>query len=363
MHFIVDAHQDLAWNMLTFGRDYTQSVQDTRKREAGGMPVEQNGDSIIGWPELQQGNVGIVFSTLFVSPARRALAGEWDTQVYRDIEEAHKLYKTQAETYHRLVDQHPDKFRLLFNRRDMEAHLQEWAQPASEKGRPVGLIILMEGAEGVRTPGELPMWWDLGIRTIGPAWAGTRFCGGTREPGPLTPDGYALLRAMSEIGFTLDLSHMDQEAVFQALDVYEGHIIATHANPMALLKGTTSNRFLSDEVITRLVERDGIIGIIPTNQFMRYGWKKESPRTFASLETIADHIDYICQLAGDARHVGWGTDFDGGFGLEHIPQEMDSIADLQKVAGVLEARGYSQAEIDAIFGGNWIEHLRKALPA
>ena len=362
MHFIVDAHQDLAWNMLTFGRDYTCSVQEMRKREAGGTAVEQNGESIIGWPELQQGKVGIVFSTLFVSPARRALAGEWDTQVYRDFEEAHKLYKTQAETYHRLADQHPDQFRLLFNRKDLENHLNEWNQP-SENGHPVGFVILMEGAEGVRTPDELSMWWELGVRTIGPAWAGTRFCGGTREPGPLTKNGFSLLEAMAQIGFTLDLSHMDEKAVYQSLDAYPGHIVATHINPIALLKGSTSNRFLSDDIIARLVERGGMMGIIPTNQFMKYGWTKGTPRSFATLETIADHIDYICQIAGNSRHVGWGTDFDGGFGLEHIPEEMDSIADLQKVAGVLAGRGYNDADIAAIFGGNWINHLRKAMPA
>jgi membrane dipeptidase len=363
MYLIVDAHQDLAWNMLTFGRDYTQSAHETRKREAGGLPVKVNGDSILGWPEFQKGNVGIIFSTLFVSPARRALAGEWDNQTYKTFDEAHERYKSQAEAYHRLADQQPDKFHLLFNRKDVEAHLALWKQPAPENGRPVGLIILMEGAEGVRSPSELKEWWELGTRIIGPAWAGTRFCGGTREPGPLTEDGFALLKGMSEIGFTLDISHMDRQAVYQALDTYEGNIIASHANPLAMLKGSTSNRFLADDVIARLVERDGIIGIIPTNQFMKFGWTMDTPRNFCSLETIADHIDYVCQIAGNTRHVAWGTDFDGGFGLHHIPLEMDTIADLQKVAPILSARGYSEADIEGIFGGNWINFLMRGMPA
>lgn len=363
MYFIIDAHQDLAWNMLTFGRDYTQSAHTTRRREAGGMPVEMNGESILGWSEFQKGSVSIIFSTLFVSPVRRALAGEWDNQIYRDFDEAHRLYKTQAEAYHRLADQHPDKFRLLFTRKDVESHLELWKLPAPETGHPVGLIILMEGAEGVRSPSELKEWWELGVRFIGPAWAGTRFCGGTREPGPLTVDGVALLRGMAEIGFTLDISHMDQQAVYQALDIYPGNIIASHANPLAMLKGSTSNRFLSDDVIARLVERDGVIGIIPTNQFLKYGWTTDTPRNFCSLETIADHIDHVCQIAGNARHVAWGTDFDGGFGLHHIPLEMDTIADLQKVAPVLAARGYSPEDIAAIFGGNWLDVLRRGMPA
>jgi membrane dipeptidase len=77
---------------------------------------------------------------------------------------------------------------------------------------------------------------------------------------------------------------------------------------------------------------------------------------------LVDHIDYICQMAGDARHAGLGSDFDGGFGLQSVPPELESLADLQKLAPRLAARGYSEENIAAILGGNWLRFLRQSLP-
>lgn len=360
-HLIVDAHEDLAWNMLAFERDYTRSVLETRRLEVGGVTPQRNGDSLLGWPEYQQGNVAIVFSSLYVSPVRRAL-GVWDTQAYNTFDQARQHSLMQMDVYHRIAGEHPDKFCLIRSRADLESHLALWDKPATETGRPVGLVILMENAEGVRAPEELGEWWHLGLRIIGPAWAGTRFCGGTREPGPLTRDGYALLDVMAEIGFTLDLSHMDREAALQALDHYPGSVIASHANPLAMLKGSNSNRHLSDEVIDGVFGRDGVIGVVPHNPFLKLDWAEKDGRQAVSMQLILDHIDYYCQRAGDARHVGIGSDFDGGFGLQRAPAGIDSIAELQKLVPILERRGYSSADIAAVFGGNWIQYLRRALP-
>jgi membrane dipeptidase len=223
--------------------------------------------------------------------------------------------------------------------------------------------MLMEGADGIRTIGELEEWWERGVRIIGPAWMSTRYCGGTREPGPLTKDGRALLEAMAPIGFSLDLSHMAWESALEALDLFDGPIIASHANALKQVENGTSNRFLTDEIIEGIIQRNGVIGIVPFNRFLIQGWKNSDPRSDCPLDMVAAQIDYICQKAGSTRHVGFGTDFDGGFGLQHIPPELDTIADLHLVAPLLEARGYSQNDITAIFGGNWIETLRRTLPA
>jgi membrane dipeptidase len=360
-YLIVDAHEDLAWNMLSFGRDYVRSALETRSLEAGGPFPQYNGDTLLGWPEYQQGKVALVFGTLFVSPSRCAL-GEWDTQVYTNFDEARQRTLAQIAAYQRLVDQHPDKFRLICTRGDLEDHLALWDKPAGEAGHPVGLVITMENAEGVRAPEELSEWWNFGLRIIGPAWAGTRFCGGTRDPGPLTKDGYALLEVMAELGFILDLSHMDREAALQALDTFPGPIIASHANPLVMLKGSASNRHLTDEVIDGIFERGGVIGVVPYNVFLKFGWTPKDNRQAVSIKAIADYIDYYCQRAGNARRVGIGSDFDGGFGLQHVPAGIDSIADLQKLAPILESRGYKPDDIAAIFGGNWIESLHNALP-
>lgn len=369
MHLIVDSHQDLAWNMLCFQRDYTRPVHETRRLEAGKPVITHNGDTLLGWPEYQAGHVAVIFSTLFATPARY-VTGDWETAYYRnnDYEGAHTAYWRQLELYHRLVDSHPDKFNLLASRSDLKRVLDHWHSPAPKDSttheHPVGLVPLMEGAEGIRSPKELPRWWDYGLRHIGLAWAGTRYCGGTKEPGPLTDDGRALLKAMADFNFTLDLSHMDEPAALEALDSYPGPIIATHANCLALLPGYEFNRQLSDHVIQGIIERDGVIGVVPFNSFLKVGWLREkgSRREEVSLSNLADHIDHICQLAGNSQHAAIGSDFDGGFGLQSVPPELDTIVDLHKLADFLKPRGYTDSDLAAVLGENWLRHLNQNLP-
>lgn len=378
--FIVDAHQDLAWNMMSFGRDYTRSAAETRRLEAGTPAVAYNGDSLLGYPDYLRGRVALIFAVLFAAP-QRFRAGVWEAVYYQDAQQARQVYQAQFDLYERLVDEHPDQFRLVRSQADLSNTLQQWerfvaqqqADASSEDGLQagqalpqehpaVGLVITMEGAEGVREPGELDEWWQRGLRLIGPAWCGTRFCGGMREPGPMTTEGYALLERMAEVGFGLDLTHMDEQAVLQALDVYPGQVIASHSNALALLPGIGGNRHLSDRVIQGIVERDGVIGLVPLNSFLKAGWKLGDPRDAVQLELLAAQIDYICQIAGDAYHVGLGTDFDGGFGVQSAPAGVDTIADLNKLPPLLTRRGYSDHDLVAIMGENWLARLRRILP-
>lgn len=387
--FIIDGHEDLAWNMLTFGRNYIRSVKETRRLEAGSPIAKQGGISLLGWPEYQRGRVAVVFATLFVSPVRRC-EGEWDTQCYTDYTQAAQLYRKQIESYLRLQDNYPDHFQIIHDRFDLHAILSAWQdlppdrhellargeapddpmmpEQASEQtdhrslGRRVGLVLLMEGAEGIRDPGELEDWWASGLRIIGPAWAGTRFCGGTREPGALTKDGFALLESMASFGFILDVSHMDEAAVLQVVDTYPQAIIASHSNVQSCLKGMESNRHLSDRVIRGLIERQAVIGVMPINKFLLSGWKSGDRRALVPLERLIAHIDTICQLSGNAHHVALGTDFDGGFGLGSVPPEIDTIADLRQLIPMLAEKGYTEADISLIMGRNWARVLQQHLP-
>jgi membrane dipeptidase len=357
---ITDAHQDIAWNILTFGRDYTRTSAEIRASEVGSVAPTVNGDTLLGWDVYQQGNLAVIFSTLFAPPIR-SKGGDWDILCYRDGEEAYRLYRQQADTYHHLVDKHPDKFTLIQTKEALRSLVLKWENASDENPAPVGLVILMEGADCVHTPDDLAEWWEVGVRIIGPAWMKTRYSGGTGEPGPLTEAGYQLLDSMAEFGIPLDISHMDEKAVLQALDHFPGRIIATHANPQKLLN-SQHNRFLSDRVLQGLIERDGIVGIVPFNRFLNRNWTTEDSRDRLSLEDVAAHIDYVCQMAGDARHVGIGSDADGGFGLQSVPREMDSAADLQKLVPFLKKKGYSNEEIQAILGGNWTGFLDDTLP-
>jgi membrane dipeptidase len=364
MSLIIDSHQDIAYNMLNYGRDYTRSALETRRLEAGTDVPARNGDATAGWPEYQRGQVAVIFSTLFASPSKSKEST--DLVWYSDYESAHRMYRAQIDVYRKLADSHPDKFRLLSTKTELDSVIEDWSKPSQNGAtHPVGLLYLMEGADGIRSPHELADWWEWGLRMIGLAWAGTRYCGGTGDPGPLTEEGRKLISAMAEYNFILDLSHMDEAAALESLDRYEGPVMATHSNCAALMKGSDTNRHLPDDVIHGLIEREGVIGVLPLNTFLKAGWNRRtgSRREEVPLDVLIAHIDHICQMAGNANHAAIGSDFDGGFGVQSIPPELDTIADLQVIASRLVARGYSEADAANILGGNWLRFLREHLPA
>jgi membrane dipeptidase len=361
MHLIVDAHEDLAWNALTFGRDYSRSALATRQAERNSAAPVHNGNSLLGLPEYLLGHVAVVFGTLFVSPLHRK-QGEWDALTYAGVREAHRRYAGQLDYYDQLVDEH-EQFTLIRGRSDLEAVLATWQGDDLAKRR-VGLVPLMEGADGIREPKEAEWWMERGVRIVGLAWAATRYAGGTGEPGPLTPEGRRLLEVIADLGLILDLSHASDEAFLEALERFEGTVLASHANPRARMQGTNyPERFLTDEMILRLAERGGVIGIVPFNRFLKAGWESSDGKQAVTLEAVAAMIDHVCQVTGSAAHVGIGSDFDGGFGVESAPAEIDTVADLQLIGPALRARGYSEKDVAGVLGQNWIELLRRGLPA
>jgi membrane dipeptidase len=361
MHLIVDAHEDLAWNALSFGRDYTRSALETRRAELNGEAPKRTGNTLLGLPEYLQGRVAVIFGTLFVAPARSANA-TWEAESYANAEEAHRAANRQLDYYHRLTDEH-EQFERIGGRGDLERVLASWAgdDPAD---RRVGLVPLMEGADPIREPQEAEWWMERGVRIVGLAWASTRYSGGTGEPGPLTPEGRRLLDVMAGLGLILDLSHASDESFLQALDRFAGTVIVSHANPRALLKDfPRPERMLTDEMIRRVAEAGGVIGVVPYNRFLKSAWQPADEKAGVTLDHVLDMIDHICQVTSSAAHVGLGSDFDGGFGVERTPAEIDTIADLQKLDGLLQGRGYAERDVAAILGQNWIEVLRRGLPA
>jgi membrane dipeptidase len=364
MTLIIDSHEDLAWNIVNLDRDYTQSAYDIREAEATTPIPAYNGNTLLGWHQYQQANVAIIFGTLFCSPRRRD-NGEYPIRLYDTPQQAHDCYRENLEAYFRLAEQHPDKFRLILNRGELSEHLAQWEKHqgiSQNPPPPVGIIILMEGAEGVRQPEEVEQWYEWGVRIIGPAWAGNRYCGGTREPGPLSKAGFALLENMSDMGVILDISHMDHQSAREALDRYPGQVIASHSNAEALISGIPINRHLKNETIQQLIKRDGVMGVVLLNSFLDWDWRDHGGRESMSLNHIVAQIDTICQMAGNTRHEGIGTDFDGGFGVESVPREIDTIADLPKLAPQLAKKGYNEEDIGRIFSANWIRILENNLP-
>jgi membrane dipeptidase len=375
MSLIIDAHEDLAYNALNFQRDYLLSAAETRRLEKDTLTPQRNGQTLLGWPDYQRGQVAAVFGTLFLTPRR--FAGEWDAMAFTDTSQSQVLYEKQITYYLHLCDDHPDYFRLITNQKDLREVLTPWEQapaylPAERSGEeqppqptvthPVGIVLLMEGTEGIRSAEEMEYWWEKGVRLAGPVWAGTQFCGGTLIPGEFTREGLALLDIMAGLGYILDLSHMNEVSSLQALDRYDGPIVATHANARALLKNAESERQFTDHTIRRLIERGGVMGVVPYNRFLNHGWQNSDDRRTVTLCHLIAHIDHICQLAGNANHVGLGTDFDGGFGWPAVPYEIDTIADLQKLSSLLAKYGYNEENIAAILGENWRRQLERNLP-
>jgi membrane dipeptidase len=220
----------------------------------------------------------------------------------------------------------------------------------------------MEGADAIREPAEVAEWFAAGVRLVGPAWAKTRYAGGTGDPGPLTPAGRDLLHAMAEVGMILDLSHMTDEGILEALESYPGPLVASHCNTRSLVPTTCPERHLTDDMARRIAARQGVIGVMLFNCFLKDGLKFGGPRQLVTMAEVIAHIDHYCQLVGHTRHIGLGSDFDGGFGLADVPTDFESIADLGKIGEALAQRGYAPADIEGIMGGNWLKLLQRTLP-
>lgn len=346
--FVVDAHEDIAYNALHHERDVRRSVKRTRELEAASLPccvgpvLSVPETAMVGLPEHKAGGVGLVFSTIFTVPD--------------DLGAMHEDALAQVRYYQALASE-PTGVRLVTSQADLRALRADWDAAGNPSERPVGFLLLMEGADPITEPAELEEWYRLGLRVLGPAWQRTRYCGGTRAPGPLTDLGRELLREMQRLGVILDVSHLAEESFWQALEQFSGRVIASHSNCREFV---STDRHLSDDMIRALAEHGAVIGAVLSNSFLVGGWKDTMEPVH--LNAVVRHVDRICQLTGSARHCGLGSDFDGGFGVETTPEEFDSVADLARVADELRARGYGETDIEGILGGNWLRLLSEALP-
>ena len=353
---IIDAHEDLAFNVLTDGRNYLDSAYATRANEAGTSIIDTSGVCMLGLPEWLRGNVAVIFATLTAIPRSRAQVGE---PSYAVIEAAYQQAIAQLNIYRHWDITHP-QISLITHQHHLYRVLASWATPPSLPAdqRQVGLVLLIENADLIRTIDEVAFWYEQGVRVIGPAWHTNRYTASTNDSGTLTDLGRQLLAEMQRFGMILDLSHMAEEACLEALESYVGPVIASHSNPRRMVP---IQRSLSDQVITGIIARDGVIGIMPLNWALDPAWREKS-KTDIHVDAVVNAIDIVCQLAGNTRHVGIGSDFDGGQGAETAPAEIDTIADLPVIANALRERGYPKDSIADIMGGNWQRVLRKHLP-
>ncbi len=354
---LVDAHEDLAYNTLVDGRNYLQSAHEIRAREEGSLVPELNGLCMLGLPEWLEAKVGVIFATLFTMPRGAAKIGDMS---YANSEAAYQQALAQYNIYLQWATAH-SQITMITHKSHLEAVLESWNRPV-KKGRDerqVGLVLLMENAAPIREIDEVGLWYERGVRIIGPAWGTNLYTGSDRNPGPLTSLGRQLLDAMDENKFILDVSHMSDDAAVESLKRYKGPVIASHANPRRLVP---SNRMLPDHIIEQIIDRDGIIGVMPANWAVRRDWSEGSGKDSVILADVIEAIEIICQIAGDAHHVGIGSDFDGGFGAESTPAEIDTIADLPRLIDALKDTGFREDYIPRVMGQNWLRLLWQNLP-
>jgi membrane dipeptidase len=244
--------------------------------------------------------------------------------------------------------------------KDETAEYAQQSRGAAGPRLPIGYILSLEGADSIVTLRHLEKSYEDGLRALGPAHYGPGvYAHGTDAQGPLPAKGKDLLREMQRLGIILDVTHLCDECFWDALEVYQGPLWASHQNVRALAPW---NRQFADDQIKAVIERGGVLGMAFDAIMMIPGWVhlKSKPADFQlKIERICDHIDHICQLAGNAKHVGIGTDLDGGYGTEQTPMDLNSIADLQTLPGLLHKRGYTESDIEGIMWRNFVDFLRR----
>jgi membrane dipeptidase len=357
---VFDAHLDLAWNAIDWNRDLWLPVHELRSREKATSAEEfkARGRGTVTFPELRKGKVAVFIATLLPRLYRPSLMPA--IQRYASMEAAYAASMGQL-AYYRVLEE-ASKLRWIKDWPTLEGHLNEWMAPnASQSNIPLGFILSMEGADCVLSPDQVLHWYDAGLRIIGPAHYGiSPYAHGTGTVGGLFPQGPALLKEMERVGMILDVTHLSDQCFDEALDVYGGPVLASHHNCRALVP---DQRQLTDDQIKRLVKRGAVIGAALDAWMLYPGWVRgtTTPKDAGvTLETYVDHIDRICQLAGNVRHAGVGTDLDGGFGTEQTPHDLDTIADLQTVPIILRKRGYKEMDVEAIMHRNWVRFFKQA---
>jgi len=348
---IFDCHLDLSMNAIEWNRDLTKSVHEIREREQGKTDKTDRAKGTVALPDMRRGKIGICVAT----------------QIGRYVKQKNKLpgwhapeiawAQTQGQlAWYRAMEEAGEMVQIT-DLAGLEKHLALWLNnpPANA---PIGYILSLEGADSILTPGHIERAYNQGLRAIGPAHYGPgTYAQGTHATGGLGPRGPEFLREMDRLGMILDATHLCDDSFWEALEIYRGPVWASHNNCRALVD---DGRQFSDDQIKALIQRGAVIGGALDAWMMVPGWirgKTTPQESGVKLYHVVDHMDHICQLAGNARHVGIGTDLDGGYGLEQSPGDLDTIADLTRIPDILRSRGYSQEDIDGIMYGNWIRFL------
>lgn len=351
---IIDGHLDLAMNAIDWNRDLRKRIQEIRQLEEGMSDLQGRAQGTISFDEMRKGDIGLCFSTLIARFAKpEHPLGGWHSP-----EQAWSQTCAQLAWYREMERQ--GEMIQIRNSTDLLAHTSDWDEG---KTRAIGYILTLEGADSIISWEHLDQRVDEGLVAIGPAHYGPgTYAFGTDSDGGLGVKGRALLKEMEKRNLVLDATHLCDTSFWEAMSHFDGKVWASHSNCRAIVN---HNRQFADDQIKTLLSRGAIIGLPLDAWMMIPGWirhESHPSNTDIRLEHMIAHIDHICQLAGDTKHVALGTDLDGGFGREQSPSDVQTIADLNKLGHLLSQHGYSDEDIEGIMKGNWLRRLKEVLP-
>ncbi len=353
--FTIDAHLDLSMNTMEWNRDLRKPVYDIRERENGLTDKADRAKGTVAFPELRKGNIGLVVATQIA----RYVAPENPLPGWHSAEQAWAQTRGQLAWYKAM--EACGEMLMIKDKAALDNHVALWMNDEPNDAKPIGYILSLEGADSLVKLDNLHTAYAYGLRALGPAHYGPgRYANGTDATGHLNEMGKNLLKEMDALNMILDATHLCDDAFWDAMEIFRGPVWASHNNCRALVN---HNRQFSDEMIKVLIDRGAVIGAAFDAWMIVPDWvrgKSLPEQMNCTVEKILDHMDHICQIAGNTLHVGLGTDLDGGYGKEQSPHNLDTIADLQNIPAMLLKRGYSNADVENIMHGNWLRFLRNA---
>jgi membrane dipeptidase len=331
-----DGHLDLAY-LAVNGRDLR-------------APLAPNSPDALSLPALSAADVRVALGTIFTEcggdPAKDAAA-------YRssdELDEAHRAGVRQLEWYEAM--ERDGALRLVRTVSDLEQ--------CTQADGPLGVVLLMECADPIRSPDEVAWWHARGLRVVGLSWGhGSRYAGGNARAGGLTAIGRRMVEALDACGILHDASHLSRQAFDDLLTQSSQRVIASHSNAQALLD--PNERHITDAQIAALRDRDGWIGLNLYGRFLASGRR-------ATIDDCVAHVEHVASIAG-ADRVGLGSDLDGGFGRDALPLEVQSPTDYARILARLHERGFAERARDhAAWQANFahrnlIRVLRAVLPS
>jgi microsomal dipeptidase-like Zn-dependent dipeptidase/D-alanyl-D-alanine carboxypeptidase len=354
---VIDGHNDMPWEIRDKGSSDFSKLDISKPQPTLQTDI----------PRLRAGGVGAQFWSVWV-PVDFGYRG---TALGTTLE--------QIELVKLMVARYPETFSLAMSTDDVE-RIHAEGKIASLIGVEGGHCI----EESLNVLGQL---YKAGARYMTLThsdtlpWADS----GTDENrhGGLTPFGEEVVRAMNRLGMLVDISHVSPETMHDVLDVTKAPVIFSHSSARAV---ADHPRNVPDDVLRRLRDQDGVVMvnffsafIVPEAAAMnvermaierKFGAEYERDRVRAEMNRLSalnpyprgtihdlvDHIDHIARVAG-VEHVGLGSDFDG---VSVLPEQLDDVSYYPYITQALIDRGYSDAEIQGILGGNLMRVFRAA---